>query len=442
MVFKRTLILWMVLASGSLVAQEGQEAGETQRKISYGDSTKSNYKSGLRIGAPTNKAVEIELNDYKAPFYRWDLTFTNHWFDLKKKVNEKTGLALSINYTGIFMGASHKIAEENQQTAASGILDITLKWNFINRNKDENKGSLIFWTDWRHLYYGEVGPQFLFLETGSGTMGATKFNKFNFHMLEFYYQQAFLDNRMGLVIGKIDMADWFAYNGLAHPMLHFTDLAFSVGPTTSWSNPGFGIAAGGWIDKQKRFGLVVGLNDVAGVDLANPAFFDMGFDQWKNTNFLKMAELHYTPKRAQYYFNRVSLTLWHSDELATEDNSYFTSPSSKGFSVQGTWVFEDKYIPVFTFGMSDGNGANTLSRINVSMMNGWYFPSHDMLGIGLNYSESTISGEGQFLSEIFYRFTLSKTTSWTPLVKLVVNPALNPDVGIMIYYGIRGRISL
>jgi len=406
------------------------------------DSTKSGYQKTIESGAPTNKDVEMELNDYAVPNYRWKIKYSNGWFDWKKRVNENIGLQISVNYSSIFMGSSDKLDQGLTKTAASGIFDATLKWTFINRKKGKDRGSLVVWSDWRHLYYGSVAPQFLFLETGSGTMNATKFNKWRFHVLEFYYQQSFFNDRMDVVIGKIDMPDWFSYNGLAHPMLHFTDLAFSVGPTVSWSNPGFGIAAGGWLNNKRTIGLVAGLNDVAGVDLNNPDFFDLGTDQWGNGNFLKMVELNYSPSSSRYYYNRIAVTAWHSDELLDNDDSFFVSPSSKGISFQGTWVINDKIIPVIAVAFSDGDGANSLATTNISLSNAWYFPNNDLFGIGINYSTSSISGRSQVLSEVFYRWTLSQTTAFTPVIKGIINPALNSDINFLFYYGIRGRISI
>jgi len=406
------------------------------------DSTKSGYRATYRMGTMMNKDLEMELDDYTAPYYRFDLVYTVPWFEFKRRLNENTGLQLSFNYSSMFIGASDVIADGNQRTAASGIFDATVKWTFIGRKSGKNQGSLVWWIDSRHLYYGDVAPQFHFMETGSATMGALKFNKWVIHTLEFYYQQSLFSGRMGLVIGKIDMPDWFTYHGLLHPMLHFMDFAFSVNPTVSWSNPGMGVVLGGWLNKDKQFGLMIGLNDVAGTDISDPPFFNLGFDQWKNGKFLKMVEFIYTPSYDRFYYNRISLTIWHSDELLESDESFFTSPSSKGFSLQGTWVIEDKFIPTVTFGLSDGDGANALSRINLSLMHAWYFLSHDLFAIGLNYTESTITGNNQFLSEVFYRFTLSKAISLTPMVKFVINPALNENTNFLFYYGLRSRISM
>ena len=75
-------------------------------------------------------------------------------------------------------------------------------------------------------------------------------------------------------------------------------------------------------------------------------------------------------------------------------------------------------------------------------MNAWIFPSHDMLGVGLNYTTSSINDQSQFLTEVFYRWTWSKTTALIPVVKMVISPALNSDVDVLFYYGIRGRVSM
>jgi hypothetical protein len=238
--------LFVLMAWCLAIAVQAQDDPASRRRFTASDSTKSNYRADVKLANPTNKDVEMELDDFTAPGYRFPPKYTKPWFDFKKKLNENTGIQLSFNYTAMYMGATAKISDENQQTASGGIFDATIKWTFIGRNS-KNKGSIIFWTDARHIYHGSVAPQFLNFETGSALLPALKFNKWTFHTLELYYQQTLFD-RMDIVIGKIDMPDWFNFNGLLHPMLHFTDLAFSVSPTVSWSNPGFGIAAGGWVD--------------------------------------------------------------------------------------------------------------------------------------------------------------------------------------------------
>ena len=155
-----------------------------------------------------------------------------------------------------------------------------------------------------------------------------------------------------------------------------------------------------------------------------------------------MVEFAYTPGASKYYFNRINVNFWHSDEMTENDGSFLVTQSSRGFSIQGTWFIQEKYIPVVTFALSDGNGANSLSKLNISLMHAWLFKSHDMLGVGINYTESTIADRGQVLSEIFYRFTLSKALVITPTIRLILNPALDENRDFLGYYGIRTRISM
>jgi hypothetical protein len=441
MMHRLLTLLILLTISTILPAQNTGFNSEQNRRISIFDSTKSNYQPDIALGNPTNKDVEMAMDDAKAPYYRYEIIHTKPWFDFKKQLNNKTGIQLTLNYSSAFIGASDRLTENSARTAASGIFDATVKWDIVNRNR-KNKGSLILWLDARHLYYGDVTPQFFNFEAGTALFPALKFNKWNFRALEFYYQQVIFE-QAAIVIGKIDMPDWFNFNTLLHPMKHFTSLAFSVNPTVSWSNPGFGIVAGGWIDKDKQFGIIAGLNDVAGDDLSTSKFFDMGTAQWANGKFLKMLELLYTPKRELQYFNRISATFWHSDELTESDESFFTSPGSKGFSIQTSWVINEKFIPIFTFGLSDGDGANSLSKLNISLAHAWFFQSYDMLGIGLNYTRSTLDGSrAQLLADVFYRYTWSVALAITPTFKMVMNPALNPDKDVIFYYGIRTRISM
>lgn len=429
MVKKVLSIVFIALFFNSVLAQET-------------DTTSlSGYKSEGMTPNPMNKDTEMEIQDRKAPYYRLDVKHTAPWFDWKRKLKEKTGVQLSFNYTSQFLGATSVISDGMQQTAASGIFDATLNWNFINRKKGKNQGNLIFWVDSRHIYYGDIPAQMLGFNAGSALLPALKFNKWTFRTLEFYYQQKFFNDRAGFAIGKIDMPDWFTYNGLLHPMIHFGDFGFSVNPTVNWSNPGFGIVAGGWLDKKKRFGIQAGLNDVAGDNLNSPNFLDMGTSGWENGKFLKMVEFMYAPT-SNPYFSRIGVTYWHSDELLVDEDSWFQTASSQGFTVQGTWFIKEKYIPIVTFGMTDGQGANQLSKLNISLMHGWYFQNHDMFAIGINYTESTLADRGQYLSEIFYRFTVSKAIVITPSIKMVLNPALDANRTFLGYYGIRTRISL
>lgn len=430
------LLIFMVVTHNSLVAQEVIEPTPSR------DSTRSDYKISFRYGSPRNKDLEMALNDYSAKFYRFKIPYIERWFDAKKKLNKVTRLQLGLNYTAMILGASHIITEGNQKNAASGVLDATVKWSFINHKKGKNIGMIILSTDWRHKYYGEVTPEGLNLETGSGLSPAMDFTEWSYRVFEFYYQQTLFAKRAALIFGKIDLAGWFASNSLGHPFLHFSDMAFTANPAINWVNSGLGIAAGGWLNKKKSIGILAGFSDVSGDNFENPRFLDFGAHLWAKGKFLKMVELVYAPESGSYMFDRLSLTYWDADEVLVTDNSFTVTPSSKGVSLQGSWIINKKYTPAITMGFSDGRGSALLSNFNLSIMNGWRFQNHDLLGIGLNYTSSTITETEQFLTEVFYRLIITQTVALTPMVKTVINPVLNPNTDMLFYYGLRGRISL
>lgn len=429
-------MLALLFVNQSVLAQ--QDSTSTFSK----DSTRSDYKISFRYGSPRNKDLEMTLNDYSAKFYRFKIPYIEPWFDAKKKLNKATRLQLGLNYTAMILGASHTITEGNQKNATSGVLDATLKWSFINHKKGKNIGMIILSTDWRHKYYGEVTPEGLNLETGSGLSAAMDFTEWDYRVFELYYQQTMFSKRATLVFGKIDLAGWFASNSLGHPFLHFSDMAFTSNPAINWTSSGLGVAAGGWLDEKKRFGLLAGFSDVAGDDFSEPRFLNFGAGLWSQAKFLKMVEFVYAPEVSGYLFDRLSLTYWHSDEVLVSDNSYYISPSSQGVSLQGSWIFDNKYAPSVSVAFSDGKGTALLSIFNISLMNGWRFQSHDLLGVGLNYTRSTLTNSEQFLTEVFYRLTITQTLAITPMVKMVINPVLNTNTDVLFYYGLRGRISL
>jgi porin len=47
----------------------------------------------------------------------------------------------------------------------------------------------------------------------------------------------------------------------------------------------------------------------------------------------------------------------------------------------------------------------------------------------------------QFTSELFYRFQLTQFLALTPDVQLIVDPALNPSVDVLGFFGIRLRAA-
>jgi len=64
----------------------------------------------------------------------------------------------------------------------------------------------------------------------------------------------------------------------------------------------------------------------------------------------------------------------------------------------------------------------------------------DVLGVGLSWGSPANSNfRDQFTSEFFYRFQMTQGLAITPDVQLIANPALNPTVDVLAFFGIRLR---
>ncbi len=195
------------------------------------------------------------------------------------------------------------------------------------------------------------------------TSASSKVNSFTFRFWELNFQQRFLNNRVAVVLGKIDPTNYLGFHGLIHPFMNFRNYGNSVSPSANWPNSGTGVVA--MVRPTEQLYVLGGLNDVQGDKLADGDWLDFG-DQFFEGNFFKTVEVGYTPSYDQRYFKKVSLTYWHAD-------AYTGSAQGSGVTFAGHWFFEDTFIPFLTAGFSDGNGANTLAKSTVTAGHGYRF---------------------------------------------------------------------
>jgi len=235
------------------------------------------------------------------------------------------------------------------------------------------------------------------------------------------------------VAGKVDPTNYYTFHGLIHPFMNYYSYAFSVSPTANWPNQGAGVIVSG-LDKSKRFYLMAGLHDAGGDPFEDGEWLYFG-DNFFDGKFFSAVEVGYTPSFEERYFKKVSATYWHSD-------AYEGSEEGQGVAFASHWFLEERYIPFFLAGFSDGKGANTIAKNTVSAGMGFRFKSHDILGIGLNWTDPAGGLRDQYTAEVYYRFYLTEHLAVTPDFQFIVDPALNPDKSTLSYFGIRGRITL
>ena len=313
------------------------------------------------------------------------------------------------------------------RTQPAGLVRVYGQWELLGRGS-QNPGLLVFKGENRHRIGTAITPFGLGFEAGSILPTGTFFSEFDFGVTNLYWKQYFFDRRVALVIGTIDVTDFVDVYAMMNPLTHFINLAFSTNPTIAVPNQGLGAAAGAMLTDrlyvQGGFGDANGQPTLAGFN----TFFD-------DSEYFSYVEVGATTSQDRIYLDNVHVTLWHTEARQTAG-----TPSGSGVAFTAQKFVCDKWLPFFRFGYSDGDAA--LMQTTFSTGLGLKRENNDVAGIGFSWGKSTDGTlRDQFTSELFYRFQLTQFLAVTPDVQLIVAPALNPNVDVLAFFGIRLRAA-
>jgi porin len=419
------LIISLISATTSLLAQK--------------DSTVT-YNNSEGFGGPKTIGAQLAEDNKPRFSYRIPIKHTRGWYDFKQHLSENSGIEFGLNYTSVFIHSSQRLSDENNFNASSGIFDIQGGWNFIGRKKGKNKGKIFVKINSRHSYNGSDGtaPMFHGLnESGYYGLPATGFRDYSIRITEFNYQQSLFDNRFHFVVGKVDPTNYFNFHGLIVPWQHFISYGASVSGTVNWPDQGLGGIVS--IRPTEKLYIMAGLTDVRGDVFREGEFLNFG-DYFQDGKFWKSIEVGFVPTFGERYFKKISITYWHSDQYINKDQ--VDIESGQGIALSAHWFFNDRFIPFARFGISNGNGENAFYKADIQIGHGYRFLNYDMLGISLSWNQPNIDeAKDQYTSELFYRFNVTAHFELTPSIQFIVNPALNPEVSSLFYFGARGRIT-
>ena len=406
------------------------------------ESSDQGYQNVDNIGGPKSIGNQLQEDNNKYLFeYRLPVKHMKPWYDLKEIINKNTGIQFGINYSAVYVYSTSTIASTNKASAASGILDIQGGWNLLGRKSGKNKGTLFVKFNSRHSYGGSsiTSPMFHGLfESGYYGLPSTAFRHYSFRIVELNWQQNLADDKVAFVIGKVDITNYFNFHGLIVPWQHFMGYGSSVSGTVNWANVGLGAILS--VRPLENWYVMGGMVDVYGDLFEKGDFFDLGRN-WQNGDFMYLAEVGYVPTFAERYFKKVSLTYWQSSPYNSAGGTAIGKGNGLAFTAH--WFFQDRFAPYFRFGFSDGAGENTFYKKDIQIGHGLRFRHYDILGTSLSWNEPNIDGtKDQYTGEIFYRINITAHFEITPSVQLIVNPTFNPNTNSLVYFGLRGRITL
>jgi len=382
---------------------------------------------------PGPDAVENQIRDdweIKPNFFDADLL--KPYEELKSDLYDATGIRFGGDYSALYFHATDSLDDRN---AASGMLRFYGSWDLIGRDAD-NTGALIYKVENRHAYT-DVAPNGLGSEVGYVGFLNPPFSDQRWRMTNLFWRQRFLDQRLSVVVGYLDVTDFVDAYALASPWTGFGNLVFSTGSATIAlpNDASLGIGLGGYItDNFYAIGSLVDAN-------ADPTDPLDGFDTFFNDfETFKSLEIGWTTGRDALLLNNVHVTFWQVDERDAAG-----TPDGWGVNVSASAWIDERWLPFVRAGWAQDGG----SLLEGSVSAGFGYQRErggNVLGFAFNWgrpNRDTFGGglSDQWTGEIFYRWQLTQNVQLTPSVQLLVDPALNPDQDVIGVFGLRARVT-
>jgi porin len=411
-----------------------QTAGELQPSTGFlNQAYKVGYSLRPLFGGPNSPQGQLEEGDrLKEPAFRLPQVYETFegWRDWKRGMNEDHGFQFSGHYSSLYQKASDSL-EGGEDTAASGVLRGTARWELFNRG-EANTGALVLMVDHRHSYT-DVPPASLANEIGYVGVTGTLYSDIDLKVVNFNWQQALNDGNSGLMIGRYDPSDYMNILGTTNPWALFSNVSTLLDSSVSYGDASWGIAGGSWFDEQWYF--TAGLNDANGSIADNMEFFDGGAE------FYKWFEFGWSPGKDNRYFKNFHITTWHVD--AREDIGY---SSGKGVMLAGNWMYNDNFMPYVRAGWSDGAEENKIYDRSATV--GFiykYYARSDVGGLAINWGripkKTLANSPTQTTVEAFWRLQFAQNLEITPSLQYLLDPALNEGVKDIWIYGLRARLT-
>lgn len=413
------------------LTQPGIEAPADDPSAVQGLRNRSGYGDVPQFGGPGSVGSQLKEDDLsKKPFKRFKIIddFLTPWFEFKKKVDDKIGLAFGTDYTAIYQVVSVSPGEHD---AAGGIWRAFGTLTLFGKESG-NTGAVISKIEHRHKLGTEIVPQSLGFEVGYNGLVASPYSDSEWGLTNLYWQQKLFSGKLSFIAGIIDVTDYLDVYGLINPWTHFSNLQFSTNPTIPAPNQGMGAALGAMItDNIYMIGSIADTNgDPTNQDDSIDSFFD---DNEYFTHF----EIGLVSSFERRYFDNVHITIWHADERKAAG-----TPDDWGIAFSAAKFIGDSVMPFFRAGYADDITA--LLEATIATGIGYFKQNNsDLFAIGFAWGRPADNSlDDQYTVEMFYRLQLSQNIAISPDIQLLINPALNPDEDIIAVFGLRGRVAL
>lgn len=355
----------------------------------------------------------------------------NEWrASVRSNLQQNVGLSLGGDYNTLVQGATESLGDNS---AAGGVFRVYGEWLWPGEPW-RNPGSLTFKFENRHRYT-DVALQQLGGQIGYSSLTGITWSDAGWLLSNFYWHQQLLNNRLGFVVGIVDVTDYVDTYGLVNPWTDFINSVFGTSPTIAAPSQGMGVAVRGSITTNLY--VLAGFADANGKPTVPLRTFDTFFTEGE---YFKHVEIGWHGPWEHRMEDNLHLTVWQTDT-----RSKAGVPHGWGAAMSANWLFGDRWLPFVRAGWSDGGGGALLEAA-VAVGAGYYLRDRsDLLALGFNWgrpSSETYGGSlrDEYTIELLYRLQVLHRLSLTPDVQLLIHPALNPANDVVAVFGLRARL--
>jgi porin len=360
-------------------------------------------------------------------------SFWQPWYGWKKQRTEKNGFNVGFSAWMLYQNASEET--DGEDDAAGGIYRLQGSWTITGKDTP-NYGAINFRVEKRSTIGSGLSPSQLGGDLSSGATNSAFLYSPDFRtdLSVFNFSQRFADGTAGIVLGRLPFdayLDPYAFQGISSG---FNNRAFVVNPTLGTTGIGaLGAVLKGFVTDQILLG--VGIYD------GNAISGDFDIDTIEEGEYLKSAEITWSPSVARYKTDKIQLTYWHKDARTAAGVE-----SGQGWVMSATWKVGERWMPFLRLGDSDG-GAGTQAEKAISTGFEYTPRVNEALSVGLGWAKPSqgdreIAPDDEFVAEVSYKFQFSRNFSITPDVQLIFNPSNTPEVDKVWVVGVRGVLAL
>ena len=386
----------------------------------------------VQLAGPNGVTEELRLDEKDRDSFD-GVDLFEPWFNWKQEQEDKHGLSFGLKAWFLLQAASESIDESDD--AAGGIYRIQGSWTAFTGDSGQ-----VGRIEWRVEKRSELGSKLAPADL-SGEIGVAALNtafgysgSFTTDLSVLNWTQGFSDHRFGFAVGRLApdvYMDSFVFSTFSRGYLN---RSFLFNPTLGSTGVGaLGVVVKGFLTDQIWLGgHTYDGNAVSGS-------FDL--DTFRQHEWLKGLEIGWAPSFARRPTDRIQFLYWSKDERAEAGVS-----SGKGWAVTASYQTGEKLLSFFRVGRSNGGagvpaekaasvGVEYSPRVGraLTVGLGWARPSEDTYGPGLR---------DEYVTELSYRFQLTKNFSLLTDVQIVFNPALNPAEDRVWVLGLRASLAL